>query len=188
MSLEPVIEMSNHSDDSRRKSSVFKFEGQGYLLIAVSLISGLFLFLGFAIETGRNGPASSGELIVIGGFLLFFFMGILILRQQSAIVIDEQGISRCLWGWKWQTIRWDNIRVIKVSPYFHPVVKKMVRVFRIYPSVPPRFRFFPAGGMAFVGLAVKMSELIEIMNDYVARHKIKIETLENGISTSVSHL
>src|SRR5258708_30284824 len=126
MSLEHVIEMSTHSDDCRRKSSVFKFEGQGYLLIAVSLISVLFLFLGFAIETGRNGPASSGELIVIGGVFLFFFIGILILWQQSPIVIDEQGISRCLWGGKWQTISWDKIRVNKIFPYFHPFVKKMV--------------------------------------------------------------
>src|SRR5258708_16193995 len=114
MSLEHVIEMSTHSDDCRRKSSVFKFEGQGYLLIAVSLISGLFLFLGFAIETGRNGPASSGELIVIGGFFLFFFIGIFILRQQSAIRIYEQGIPQSLFSSKCPTLPFANIPVIKV--------------------------------------------------------------------------
>jgi hypothetical protein len=154
---------------------VFCFKGQLYFLIAAYAISGLFLFLGLAIETGRQGTVTFGEPIMFGGFLLFSILGTISFLDQSDIVVDDQGISRCILGWPWKKIRWDNVRLITAFPVSGGPGYS-ARAFNIFPIVKPQFRLLPSGKILFNDKVQNASTLVELLNQYALKHGIKIET------------
>jgi hypothetical protein len=107
----------------------------------------------------------------------------------SDIIIDEQGISRRLFGKVWRTIHWDNIEIIKT---FHVVAQgfrpKSVRAFTIYPTGVLFGWSYLSGGIGFSENFMNMERLIGLINLYAAKHNIKIEVQANGMRTPATHL
>jgi hypothetical protein len=165
--------------------AAFSFKGKGLLAIAELLISLVFAMPFILIEHSRTGLPSVGEVVLALIVLSFVLAAILDIRQTSDIVADDQYISRRLFGWSWQTIPWNRIRLIKVIPFFHPVLRKIVRIISIYPSGDSRPRLLPLTKMAFFDQAKNMNELIAIINHHAAINHVKIESSGNGVMTSI---
>jgi|SRR5579864_1549204 len=154
---------------------VFHFKGQLYFLIAVYAIGGLFLFLGVAIETGRHGAVTFGEAIIFAAFLLFLIMGTMRFLDTSDIVVNDLGISRSILGWPWKTIQWENVRLITAFPVSGGP-DYSARAFNIFPIVKPKIRLMPSGKIMFDDKVQNASALVDLLNQYVLKHGIKIET------------
>jgi hypothetical protein len=169
----------------RDRQAAFRFKGQGLLAIAELLVSVVFAIPIVLIEKSRGGPPSVGEIILALMVLLFVLGAIMDLRQKSDIVVNEKYISRRLFGWSWKKIYWNEIHLIKVIPFFHPALRKVVRIISIQPSTSPRFRLLPYRKMNFSDQAENMNDLIAIINNYAAVFHIKIQTSENPNSTTI---
>jgi hypothetical protein len=169
------------------KPRLFRFRGQTYLLTALAVISAFFWALGGAVETGRRGPFSAGEGLMFGSAFVFLLFGILIARDQSDILVDDHSVSRSLFGWKWKTLLWSNVALIRASPYFHPVLKKSVLVIRVYSSAHSDSSFRSAD-MRFLTVTADVDQLLELLNQNIARQSIRVEWLENGQSHEVRSL
>jgi|SRR5271157_1591670 len=104
---------------------------------------------------------------------------------KSNIVVDDQGISRTLFGWTWQTMRWDNVRFIRVVPTYDPALRKKVRTISLYPRTKPKVRLLPWTAMWFTDQAIDAGRLIAMINHYTALHRIKIESIDSGEKVSV---
>ena len=129
-------------------------------LTAVVLIECSFGALLLAAESTRRGPPEIGDVIGCLFALLFLLVTVLVVRHQSPIVIDEERISRTLFGWKWQTISWDNVRLIRVLPFNSPALKMKFRTIRICPIARPRVRLSSSGAMMFTDEAIGADKMI----------------------------
>jgi hypothetical protein len=179
------------SGDASRTSAVFKYQGQVYFFIALLAVDSLFLFMGFAVEEGkriRQESFSSSDLFFMGLLLIFFLLQLPNLRSRSDIVVDDQGISRRFLGCTWQTIRWDNIRVILSFQLLDSLDQKSHRQISICPAARSLFRLTPSSAMGFDDQVVNMSELIEVMNRHITQYKINIETVDRNGRHSATQL
>jgi hypothetical protein len=104
--------------------------------------------------------------VLLGGAVLLF--------GRSDVVTDDQGISRRLFGWTWQTVLWTNIRLITAFPVTGGY-GYTARAFNIFPSVRPKVRLMPSGKMMFTDKMSDASRLVELLNHYASIHGIKIE-------------
>jgi len=183
--------MNNQNGEASRTPAVFKYKGQVYYFIGLLAVDSLYFFMCFAVEEGRRirqESFSTSDLFFMGLMLIFFLLQLPVIRGRSDIVVDDLGISRRFLGWTWQTIRWNNIRVIISFPYSDSMYKKTRREISICPSARPLFRLTPSGGMGFDDEVVDMNELIEIMNRYITQYKIQIETVDHDGRTLATHL
>lgn len=176
---------------SERPSSIparFKFEGSGPLLIAWILLLGVFTLPLILTEETRHGPIHFGELIYMAFTVFFIFLLIFTVKSGADIIIDEEAISRCRFGWTLQKIRWDNIQLIRSRPYYHPARRRIVKVISIFPLKKRILRMSPSGLMSFSDQAKSADKLMHFINNYSAQHKIKIEISENGTARVATSL
>lgn len=154
--------------------AVFKYKRQIPNLIA-SLV-----FVG-AIWGGTIFAISHGIAFVWGALMLFLSMfnsivAGLAIAGESDILIDAQGISRRFLGKTWQSIRWDNIRVIKTFPVggagFAP---RIVKAYTICPAQKPHGLSYRGGKIGFWSTFNNMDQLVALMNLYIQKYKIKVE-------------
>lgn len=159
----------------------FRFKGKALILAWLGFLISLCGVLGtvWLIREGLRGGAS----FLMVSFSFIAFSGWLLLTGRSDIVIDDEGISRRLFGRTWQSIAWKNVRRITEFPIFNPDLHKMSRAFNIYPSVFPRFRLVPSGKMAFMEPAENAHQLVELIEHYAAAYRIE---LENRVSATTS--
>lgn len=165
--------------------ATFRFKGQGLLAIAELLISLVFAIPLILIEQRRIGLPSAGEVILTVIAVSFAFGAILDLRQKSDIVVDDNCIARRLFGWTWQKIPWSDIYLIKVIPFFHPAIRKVVRIISFHRTASPRISLLRYGKLGFFDQAENMNDLTMLINHYAAIHHIKIEASENGVTRSI---
>ena len=151
----------------------FQYSGNVYLrfagYIAGYVASGISLYYALLAESVRHIPVVQLsrqdlllEVIPFLGFLILLFGTTLGCLSQADINVDNQGISRVLWGWTWQSIRWDNTRLISA----HPVISKgySARVFTIFPKSKPRTRLMPSGKMVFTDKMKNATALVALLN------------------------
>jgi hypothetical protein len=114
--------------------------------------------------------------------------GIISVFGSSDIIIDNQGISRLLFGKIWQDIPWENVGLIKTYPLMDYNTLKKITAFNIFPSVGSSANSRWFNRIAFVEGAENMSAMLGIINKYVLKYNIKVESVVNGVSTTCTHL
>lgn len=122
--------------------------------------------------------------------LMLGIIGVSFIFSHSNIIINNQGISRSLLGKTFQTIRWDNIKIIKTFFLVDPNNRmKLARVIIIYPVIRQSSDLFPFNRMRFGGNAENKSKFIELLNFYISKYNIQVEeTAFQGGKTLVSDL
>ena len=172
--------------------AVFKYKHFALNLIGgciVAFVFGWGTSYALLLDAIRRGT-SLGYALLLSFLSLFLtaFVCIAIVGS-SDIIIDDQGISRRLFGKVWRTIHWDNIKIIKT---FHVVAQgfrpKSVRAFTIYPTIAPIGWSYLSGSIGFTESFANVEQLIELINHYVSKHNIKIEVKVNDMKTPATHL
>ena len=170
---------------------VFKYKNFVLLFIAACLFvvmgwvfSCLLLKDAIARETGLGYGVLQSLLSL---FLTVVFCTAI--AGSSDIIIDENGISRRIFGKVWRTIQWGNIKIVKT---FHVIAlgfrSKRIRAFVVCPSSVPSGWSYLSSRITFTENFVNVEQLIELINHYISKHNIKIEVQTNGVKTAATHL
>jgi hypothetical protein len=102
---------------------------------------------------------------------IVWFLGVIVIITASDVVVDDEGIARCLFGFTWKRIRWDNTRLITEFLVRGPAVS--TRGVNVFPIVKSRFRILPSGKISFTEEMERASELVQMMRQYASRHGIE---------------
>jgi hypothetical protein len=98
----------------------FRYAGLALLVawgIAVILIS-VALATFALMHNGSQGTPIRSIVFLIVSFVFVLSITWLLITQRSDLVVDDRGISRAIFGWTWQTIEWNNTKVIRSFPLF----------------------------------------------------------------------
>src|SRR5690242_10621465 len=97
--------------------AVFKCPNLAWTFIVWLVVFGFF-FLGSFVAVSLDSPLLGGIGFVLS-VAICALAEYLTVTQMSDLVIEEQGISKSLFGRKWRTIRWGDVREIaSFSPLF----------------------------------------------------------------------
>lgn len=169
-------EKATYSEEPRTFRYLRPFWVSIWLFVMLSL--GIF----FAIIEMRAGEYG-GSLFFSFGVLTFMFLGIYGTAGGSDIYIAKDGISRKIFGKSWQTILWDNVKLISIREWTNTNTRKTNKHMAILPVVKQGFRLFPSGKMAFSDQMGNSQEFMKLLNKYVSLYHIKIESSVGGIKT-----
>lgn len=120
--------------------------------------------------------------------LLILYKAVTLLGGASDIVVDDEGISRRLYGWVWKRMRWDNIARIKAFEVYVEAQRIRSMAYNIFPIVKDQIRLLPSGKIAFLGTVDGITELLEVINKRADQYHILIQIKKNGTVTTASQL
>lgn len=150
-----------------------------YLLLVVIIGA---TYVSFMLVT--QGSIYKGVAILVCAVSVVTISVLISFSQQSDIVIDEQSISRRVFGKAWQHIRWGDVRDIHTgsTPRFS---KAPVKCCWIYPTFESRSncRF-----IAFCFERNDIDALLELINLYISKYDIKIISRTPGEDTQLTRL
>lgn len=183
-----VCEMMQTSDDSGREPVRFKFKVLPWACFWLATMEIFGLVMGI-IWIRQDGVLGGLMFSTVWCLILGLFGGIVI-QGASDIIVDDQRISRSLFGWIWQAFQWDSIGKVVIRRVMDPYSnrKRTIRAFAIYRRSLNGNILSRWWGMSFLERGEHMQELIRLLNRYIAAHNIKIESESNGIKTSVGNL
>jgi hypothetical protein len=162
------------SNEPNARAESFRFAGRLLLILLWMCIALCFIGALTFIRVQQPGPTSDGITALFVSISFVLLVGTVLLFGNSDVVIDDRGISRRLFGWTWQTIRWTNIRLITAFPVSGGY-GYTARGFNIFPSVAPTVRLMPSGKMWFTDKISDAPRLVELLNHYASSQSIKIE-------------
>jgi hypothetical protein len=172
--------------------AVFKFKKLPLLCAALIIILVGDVLLGVLALADHRHDAGVGALVyLIFVFLLFGLLGSFAALQMSDILIDERGISRRLFGWKWQGLHWDSIQRIRafvVRNMANSVRSKPFRQIQVFPLTGVEADRILLGKMVFDEQCTDLARLLELLNSFAARHSIRIEVEADGTWQPTSRL
>ncbi|MEB0048788.1 MULTISPECIES: hypothetical protein [unclassified Pseudomonas] len=151
----------------------FKFRGQAWIVVWLLFMLSVHIILG-GIWITRSFNTGGGIYLLIS-LPFTVFVGGLILRGRSDIVIDEYCISRRLFGRVWQKFEWSNIELVTEFSIPNQYSKTAIRGINIFPKVKPKYRMTPSGKMGFTDQSENKSELIRLINVYAQKNNITTE-------------
>ena len=172
--------------------AVFKFKKLPLLCVVLIVVLGGDVFLGILALTDHRYKAGAGALLFFT--VVFLFIGILgsfAVLDMSDIVIDERGISRRLFGWKWQGLHWDGIQRIRafvLRNMANSVRSKPFRQIQVFPLAGVENDRILRGKMVFDEQCTDLARLLELLNSFAARHSIRIEVEADGTWQPTSRL
>jgi hypothetical protein len=102
---------------------------------------------------------------------IFWFLGVVVIVTASDVVVDDQGISRRLFGFTWKRIRWGNARLI--TEFLLQTPTGSTHCVNVFPIVKPRFRILPSGKISFSEKMERAPELLQILRQYASRYGIE---------------
>jgi hypothetical protein len=150
---------------------IFVFKGQTLVLAWLLATIGVLGFLGNLIARQN---LFKGSLFLLLTLTITLLVGALMLAGRSDVIIDDQGISRRIFGKTWQRMDWDNIRLIRAFPVSGGGGYS-AQAYNIYPKVRPRFAVLPAGKMSFTDKMTNSTQFIEHLHRFASAHSIRIE-------------
>jgi len=159
-------------------SAIFKFKGKAPAIIVVVAVAALCIALSILI--GVRGEGFGGVVFCLGFALFLLFVGKIFLYGRLDIQIDDQSISRMLFGREVQLIKWQDVERVVVFPVRGAGVSGGVTGYNINASA--------AGGsrtrkIYFNNQSNDLSDLITAMNVYIDRYQIRVEHVSNGVTT-----
>ena len=167
-------------------SQRFTFKMLPWLCLWLVTIETMIVLLAVAVFMREPG---SGALIYLGVIAAVLgFLGWLTIRGNSDIVINDQTISRVVYGKIWQQFRWDEMDRVVIRKTIDPDSNrgKTIRVFALYKRKRDG-QFLSPWGIIIVEKGNNVVELIALLNLYIQKHGIKIVSLIDG-EKIVDHL
>ena len=143
--------------------------------LVLMLSAGIF----FAVVEAENGEYG-GSLFFILGFAFFVYLGVYSTAGVSDICLSKKGISRKIFGKSWQIILWDNVRLISLREWSDVNTREKSKHVAIFPALKQKIRLFPSGKIAFSDKMENSREFIDLLNEYIRRHHIRIESYLDG--------
>lgn len=172
-----------------QKPVTFQFKGLHWYFIYMPIVitpCEIFLLVG-AIHDG----SLTLWFFFLFGFLLFYVIGsYLSVRSASDIVVDDKSISRRFAGRIIQALSWDNVQEVTVVRAPSKDYPNRIGV-NFMPKVVPRRSFTRTGRIVFATDPLRtgtLSGLINIINQRIAEHDIKVAWWVNGIKTYTDHV
>lgn len=161
-------------------STIFKFKGKAPAIIVMAAV--VILCIALSILIGVRGEGLGGIAFCLGFALFLLFVGKIFLYGRLDVQIDEQSISRMLFGRKVQLIKWQDVERVVVFPVRGAGVTGGVTAYNICASASP------AGGsrtrkIYFNDQSNDVSDLIRAMNIYIDQFQIRVEHVSNGVTT-----
>lgn len=182
--------MKEDSDMGRSTSpnkKAFKYKRLKVITGKILTLIGAMIFVG-AMGV-LNGQKLSRGIPAFAGFSLFIlYEAVTLLSSASDIVVDDDDISRRLFGWVWKRMRWDNISRIKSWEVYVEADGVRSTAYNIFPIVKDRLRLFPSGKIAFRSTVGGIDELLEVMNKHASDRHVLLQARINGKVTTVSQL
>lgn len=165
---------------------VFKYKRLKIRVRMILVLTGVWVF-GCVAGIHNTGWANTVPWLV--GFGLFvLYEAVLLLGGASDIVVDDEGLSRRLYGWVWRRMRWDNMSRIKSFEVFDQRQSLIVTSYNIFPIAKARFRLHPSGVLRFAGIVEGIDDLLEIINRQASKRHILLQAHKGGRITTVSQL
>lgn len=163
---------------------IFRFSGLRFrLLYVLVVITPLEAFL--LIEITRKSGGAIWFLFLLGILLFYVLIPYLLIRADSDIVVDNRCIYRRFLSRTIQSLSWSNIQEVTVVRAPNRDYPNRVAI-NFMPKVVPHRSFTRTGRIVFATDPLRtgtLSELLNIINQQIAQHGIKVAWWVNGIKT-----
>jgi len=123
---------------------------------------------------------SGGFAFFLFATIFFLFLGAHWIAGWSDIIIDERGISRSILGMSWRVIKWEDIRFILIRESFDPNARKKFKFYEINSISKPKSEILSGAKMTISERMEQPREFIELINKYISKYNIKVESTVNG--------
>lgn len=169
-------------------AKVFKYKRLlRYRTHSILLLVGAMVFVGaLGVMWGRKLSDAMPFFALFSLFILY--KAVTLLGGASDIVVDDEAISRRLYGWVWKRMRWDNISRIKTFEVYVQADGGRSTACNIFPIVKDRLRLLPSGKIAFRSTVDGIDELLDIINKHASEHHVLMHTKINNKLITVSQL
>lgn len=174
---------------SDQQPRLFQFKGLRWYFICMPLVITpiAILFLAGAIQD----KSLTGWVAFFLTIFMFYVVGSYVyIRASSDIAVGDASISRRFAGRTIQSLSWDNIREVSITRMPTKDYSNRVAI-NFLPKVVPRRSFTRTGRIVFTTDPLRtgtLSGLINIINQRIAEHDIKVAWWVNGIKTYTDHV
>lgn len=172
-----------------QQSMVFQFKGLRFRLLYVLVVITPFE-VGFLVGAIHENSLSLWFFFLFGILLFYVIIPYLFIRADSDLVVEGRCISRRFAGRTIQSLSWDNIDEITVVRAPTKDYPNRIGI-NFMPKVVPRRSFTRTGRIVFATDPLRtgtLSGLINIINQRIAEHDIKVAWWVNGIKTYTDHV
>jgi hypothetical protein len=153
----------------RRRLAHFKYQ--------IVFISGLIAFC-IALPFISKYPVVGGEAVILLVLLLFSFVVYAEHSLNSDVVTDTHGLRRYWYGHLWKTVRWDDIKSVRLFSYqllgdsYRGIGTSILYELRVSDRWIPAF--LKRGPIVFAGTIPNADELCKIINEHIQRQNLPI--------------
>lgn len=172
-----------------QQSIVFQFKGLRFRLLYVLVVITPFE-VGFLLGAIHENSPSLWFFFLFGILLFYVIIPYLFIRTDSDLVVEGRCVYRRFAGRTIQVLSWDNIDEITVVRSLTKDYPNRIGI-NFMPKVVPRRSFTRAGRIVFATDPLRtgtLSGLINIINQRIAEHDIKVAWWVNGIKTYTDHV
>jgi len=143
------------------------------------------IFVGFvviAVMVFDRHQFDRGFAIFLWSFSWWFLIiGTVYTLNSLDLLVNDSGLARIVFGKPCQRLAWDEIRMIREYSQTSRADAQIRRYLRIYPRQSSFLKFRLIRTMLISEKIDGFDELINVMNDYITRHSIRIETSADGL-------
>lgn len=153
----------------------FEFVGGTYMPILLALAGG-FLAIFFCYFVPIRYGFTLGYIAALApiSLLMLFAMYFRVGHIYSDLIINEDGLSRRLYGIKWREMKWSKVVYIRVVNQIVPGTLEMASFIFVY-SYDRGAKWIPfKPTIMFTDRTNNKSELYESLNTYVSKHDIMV--------------
>jgi hypothetical protein len=145
------------------------------------------MFLGFSVAAGMRDGIGSGLVVFLIFIPITIFAGFIGILNVMDIFVSDTGISRRFLGFTFQSIDWDNLRIIKIFNIQDRSLGE-VTCFNFFPEKTSGFRLVPSGKIVFNDRMVNFQEFRRLVNAYIEGNCVRVERAVTGVPMSVKGL
>lgn len=156
---------------------VYKFKARFPALAACGLM--MTLLIVFAALIARDGDGAGIVIFFLAGALFFLLVGRTFFIGKMNVVIDDESISRTIFGRQFKVIQWKDVERITVFPVRGAGVNQGVTGYNVIASR-GRSNLSNTKKIFFSNQGNDLSGLIGCMNVYIGRLDISVEHVSDG--------
>lgn len=156
---------------------IYKFKGRFLGLVVCGLMASLLVV--FAVLIAGQGDGVAGVIFFFAGAFFFLLIGWILFIGKADIFIDNESISRAVFGRRFKILQWKDVELITVFGVRGGGVSSNVTGYNIIASR-NRSKLSTTKKIFFSSQGNDLSGLIECMNIYIARFNIKAERESGG--------
>jgi len=150
------------------------------------------LFMAIGVTAGvlltNNLGATLGVICYWIGWCLVGVLVVNAVLQDSDVVIDQNGISRTLFGRTWKSVEWTEVERVHVRSLWSLDLTKKVNVICFDRTSEAQPKHLRARRFAFSDAVEGAAELVQVLNSYISKHRLVVEVTSNGATTRSTQL